>query len=105
MHKENEEFLIGSLRMLYKDYNVIAYGRFTDNGQSVVIINNNDCEKELEIRFGWQLGVMHECVLESIMYTDSEGYSTDIQIYSAEKGRLKIRLPKFCGVVMKVVRV
>ncbi|MBQ7562578.1 MAG: glycoside hydrolase family 13 protein [Lachnospiraceae bacterium] len=105
MHKENEEFITGSLRMLYKDYNVIAYGRFTDNGQSLVIINNNDCEKELEIRFGWQLGVMHECVLESILYTDYKGYSTEIFIYSAEKGRLKIKLRSYCGIVLKVVRV
>ena len=105
MHKENEEFISGSLRMLYKDYNVIAYGRFTDTGQSLVIINNNDFEKEIEIRFGWQLGAMHECVLESIMYTDYKGYSTEIYIYSAEKGRLKIKLRKFCGIVLKVVRV
>ncbi|MCR5788755.1 MAG: glycoside hydrolase family 13 protein [Lachnospiraceae bacterium] len=105
MHKENEEFRLGSLRMLYKDYNVIAYGRFTRKNKSVVIINNNKEERELEIRFGWQVGAMEECVLESILYTDRNGYHADCYTYPVEKGRLRIRLQGSCGIVLKVVRV
>ncbi len=105
MHKENEEFLQGSLRILYKDYNVIAYGRFTDSAQSVIIINNNDYEKEMEIKFGWQTGAMSECVVESIMYSDFEGYNTNRFTYAVERGRLRIKLRKYCGIVLKVVEV
>lgn len=105
MHKENEEFLQGSLRILYKDYNVIAYGRFTDSAQSVIIINNNDYEKEMEIKFGWQTGAMSECVVESIMYSDFEGYNTNRFTYAVERGRLRIKLRNYCGIVLKVVEV
>ncbi|MCR4655046.1 MAG: glycoside hydrolase family 13 protein [Lachnospiraceae bacterium] len=105
MHKENEEFISGSLRILYKNYNVIAYGRFTETSQSIVIINNNDQSQELEIKFGWQIGAMEECVLESIMYSDYEGYNTDVYTYYTQKGRVSIKLRKKCGIVLKVVNV
>ncbi len=105
MHKENEEFLSGSLRFLHKDFNVIAYGRFTDSSKSVVIINNNDESKELDIKFGWQIGAMDECVLESIMYSDFEGYNTKAFTYATESGRLRIKLRKKCAIVLKVVNV
>ena len=37
VHKMNQEFLIGSLKELERDYNVIGYGRFTKHGQSAVL--------------------------------------------------------------------
>ncbi|MCR4924356.1 MAG: glycoside hydrolase family 13 protein [Lachnospiraceae bacterium] len=104
VHKNNPELKTGSYRELYKDYNILCYGRFTREEQSIVVLNNNDYEKEISIKFGWQLGVMDECVVESIIYTDKWGFNTDRYTYYINKGRLDIKLYNYCGIVLKVVK-
>ncbi|MCR5734285.1 MAG: glycoside hydrolase family 13 protein [Lachnospiraceae bacterium] len=105
VHKENPELKAGSYKELYRDYNVLCYGRFNTEEQSIVIINNNDHSKELDIKFGWKIGAMDECVAESIMYTDEDGFNTDRYTYIIDKGRLFIKLRSFCGIVLKIIKV
>ena len=44
IHKQNREFISGSLKYIVEEYNVIGYGRFTKDAQSVILVNNNDHE-------------------------------------------------------------
>ncbi|MCR5108299.1 MAG: glycoside hydrolase family 13 protein [Lachnospiraceae bacterium] len=105
VHKENPEFKAGSYRELYREYNVLCYGRFNREDQSIIIINNNDHPVELDIKFGWKIGSMEECVVESIMYTDEDGFNTERYTYMVDKGRLFIKVRAFCGIVLKVINV
>ena len=102
IHKENEELKTGSLRMLYKDYNVIAYGRFSLDNQYVIIINNNDYEKEISFRIGWQICAPKEFLAEILMLTDESGYTVDAGILSSNVGLISVKMKKYSGMVLKI---
>ena len=100
IHKENRELITGSGIILHKDYNVIAYGRFIRDNEIIVIVNNNDCEKEMEMRV-WQTGIPRESKIVRLMMTGADGFTTDPEEYDIVNGRLKITLPKTSAVVLK----
>ena len=100
IHKENHELITGAGIILHKDYNVIAYGRFLRDNEIIVIVNNNDCDKEIEMRV-WQTGIPRESKLTRLIMTDADGFTTDPEEYEIENGRLRITLPKTSAVVLK----
>ena len=102
IHKENPELIKGSGVMLHKDYNVLAYGRFTKYEQTVVIINNNDYDKDMEMRV-WQMGIPRESQAHRLMFTNESGYTTEDEIYPITNGRINVHLPKTSAIVLKVV--
>ena len=100
IHKTNREFLTGSLKFVEGDYNLIGYGRFTREGQSLILVNNNDYEvtKEWSI---WYLGIPKECVLIRLMMTTAEGYSTEAKEYPVISGKVKVVLPPTSAVILR----
>ena len=100
IHKENEELIKGSGIMLHKDYNVLAYSRFLIDNQIVVILNNNDYEKEMEMRV-WQTGIPRESAVTRLVMTTADGYTTQAEEYIIKNGRLKITMPGKSAVVLK----
>ncbi len=100
IHKENREIITGAGVILHKDYNVIAYGRFIKNNEIIVIVNNNDCDKVIEMRV-WQTGVPRESKMTRLMLTDAEGFSTESEEYEVVNGRINLTLPKTSAVVLK----
>ncbi|MDE6662533.1 MAG: glycoside hydrolase family 13 protein [Lachnospiraceae bacterium] len=100
IHKQNKEFLTGSLKYLDADYNVIGYGRFTSGQQSVILINNNSYEITKEISV-WYLGIPKECVLKSLIFTDVDGYTTKSKEYPVISGKLKITLPPTSAIILQ----
>lgn len=55
IHKENRVIKNGSLKILTKGYNLLAYGRFDGNDQIVIIINNNPGDICVEVPV-WETG-------------------------------------------------
>ena len=100
VHKENKEFLTGSLIYLAGEYNFIGYGRFNRSEQSVILVNNNDCPvtKELSV---WQLGIPKEAILRQLILTSNEGFTTEKKEYPIIGGKLMIALPPKSAVVLK----
>lgn len=100
IHKRNKEFLTGSLKELAGDYNVIGYGRFTKEGQSVILINNNDHEitKELTV---WYLGIPQECTMKRLLLTTADGFTTEEQEYSVVSGNITITLPATSAIILR----
>ena len=100
IHKRNQEFLSGSLRHMVSDYNVIGYGRFTKEQQSVILINNNEYEitKELTV---WYLGTPKECTLKRLMLTTREGFTTEPEEYPVLAGKVEITLPPTSAIVLQ----
>lgn len=101
VHKENKEFKIGSCKFLYMDYNLLAYGRFTIDEQSLVIINNNDSEREMDINV-LGLGIDRDTTARQLLFSFSDGYSVSGHLYPITGGRLKLFMPGFSAVVLKV---
>ena len=103
IHKENRELLTGAGMILHKDYNVLAYARFIKNNETIVIVNNNDCDKEIEMRV-WITGVARESKLTRLIMTDESGYTTEPEEIDVVNGSIKITLPKTSAVVLKGIQ-
>ena len=100
IHKQNKEFLTGSLKYMEEDYNVIGYGRFTKEKQSAILINNNDYEitKTLSV---WYLGTPKECTLKRLMLTTADGFTTEPVEYSVSAGKVSITLPPTSAIILQ----
>ncbi|MDE7284456.1 MAG: glycoside hydrolase family 13 protein [Lachnospiraceae bacterium] len=100
IHKQNKEFLTGSLKYMEEDYNVIGYGRFTKEKQSAILINNNDYEitKTLSV---WYLGTPKECTLKRLILTTADGFTTESEEYSVSAGKVSITLPPTSAIILQ----
>jgi len=100
IHKQNKEMIKGSLIGLSGDYNFLAYARFTKKEQSVILINNNPHEVSKEISV-WEAGIPREAILERLMLTDANGFTTEELYYPVKAGKLVINMPPTSAVVLK----
>ena len=100
IHKENEELKTGSLKYVDGDYNIIAYSRFNLKERCIVIVNNNDHDIMKEFTT-WDSGVPRECVIQRLIETSDEGYTTEPCEYFVVSGKVRVQLPKFSAVVLK----
>ena len=102
IHKENRELIDGSCKFLWQDYNVLAYGRFTIKNQCVIIINNNDSERELNINM-LDIGLTMDAIAKQLIFSYDEGYSTTAHEYPVIGGKMKIFMPRFSAAVFKII--
>ena len=100
IHKQNKEFLTGSLKFIEADYNIIGYGRFINEQQSVILINNNDYEITRNINV-WQLGMPKECILKMLILTTADGYTTQLKEYPVLSGKADITLPPTSAIILQ----
>lgn len=100
IHKEHKEFLTGSIKYIESDYNVIGYGRFTRQGQSVILVNNNDHEitKEMSV---WYLGIPKECTMKQLILTTAEGYTVEEKEYAVISGKVTVTLPATSAIILR----
>ena len=103
IHKTCPELKTGSLKFIDGDYNYSGYGRFDDDGKTLVLINNNDHEIQREISV-WELGIPKEAVLKQLIITDEEGYSVKEKEYAVFAGKLEITLPKTSSVILRFTK-
>lgn len=100
IHKQNREFLIGSLKYLEEDYNVVGYGRFTKEEQSVVLVNNNKHEISKDISV-WYLGMPKECMMKRLILTTADSFTTESKEYPVVAGKVHITLPPTSAIILK----
>ena len=100
IHKGNREFLTGSLKYVEADYNIIGYGRFNRQEQSLILVNNNhhDVTKEISV---WHLGTPKEGSMKRLMLTTASGFDTEEMEYPIIKGKVKVTLPPTSAIVLK----
>lgn len=100
IHKRNREFLTGSIKYMAADYNVVGYGRFNRQEQSIILVNNNDYEitKELVV---WYIGIPKEATMKQLILTTAQGYCVEEKEYPVISGRVKITLPATSAIVLK----
>ena len=103
IHKQNPEILTGSLKYITYDYNILGYGRFNGKEAVAVVVNNNTYQVERQVSV-WPLGIPKECVMERLIITTAEGYTTEAESCLVEEGILKIVLPPTSAVVLKYKR-
>lgn len=102
VHKTCKELLTGSLKHVISDYNVIGYGRFNKEAQTLVVVNNNDTAMVKEISV-WELGVPRTCTMEQLILTTKDGYTTKKVQFPVVSGRVLIHLAPKSGIVLRHV--
>lgn len=100
IHKTYQEFLTGSIKCVEADYNVIGYGRFTREGQSLILLNNNDHEVTKDISV-WYLGIPKECTMNRLFLSAADGYTTEAKEYPVVAGKIKVALPATSALVLR----
>ena len=100
IHKENPELKTGSIKKALSDYNFIAYARFNKNEQMLIMVNNNyhEITKELTV---WEYGVPREAVMERLMLTHAEGFTTEKVEYEVSMGKVTVTMPPTSVVILK----
>lgn len=100
VHKEHPVLTRGSFRFLGGERHCIAYSRFTEKEQIVVVFNNSDETKQLEVPV-WTAGVARGDRLRTLIRTFRGGYSMEEQFYTAEKNNLVLELGPKSGIVLE----
>lgn len=100
IHKTCKEFLTGSLKYMEGDYNVLSFGRFTRQAQSLIVVNNNDHEITKEFTV-WYLGVPMECTMKQLLLTTADGYTTEEKAYPITAGNVTVTLPPTSAIILR----
>lgn len=102
IHKENEEFIKGSLKFLANDYQLLCYGRFTNTQRSVIAINNSNEAKTISLSV-WELGISRsrEIHFKQLIATGDFGYSLIKKVSICKGGVLQLTLPSHGAVVLR----
>ena len=100
IHKQNQEFIDGSLKFVLSEPNVIAYGRMRKGEASLIVINNSEETITRNIAV-WYLGVPMEGVMEKLILTTTEGFDETTEEHMVIAGRVLVELPKTSAIVLK----
>ena len=103
IHKREKPLRTGSLKMLSWSSNVLAYARFQEGEQIIVVLNNSKELKEVTIPV-WQAEVPMKGKMERLMYSLEKSYTTERDIYLVEDGETVVNMGKHSVLIMKPVR-
>ena len=103
IRKNNPVLTHGSTRFLAAEYQFLSYGRFNEDEQIVVVVNNAKEEKEINIPV-WRAEVPREAVMERLLLTLENGFSTGGEIYEVKKGILYLKVPPVCSMILRTIR-
>ena len=101
IHKKYQILISGSVKFLWNDYQGLSYGRFSDKEQMIVVLNNRDEERNVDIP-AWKTGISRreEAVFTRIAVTGREEFSATEVEYTASAGILHVPLPAYGAVVL-----
>ena len=103
IHKREKPLRTGSLKMLSWSSNVLAYARFQEGEQIIVVLNNSKELKEVTIPV-WQAEVPMKGKMGRLMYSWEKSYTTERDIYLVEDGETVVNMGKHSVLIMKPVR-
>lgn len=100
LRKSCRELKTGSFLKLGEDYGFIAYGRFTRDTQSAVLVNNTEQEMEKEIDFSL-LGTPLNAAVERQVLTAADGYTLEKEKAVLCEGKLTVKLAPHSAAVYR----
>lgn len=99
IHKEYPELKTGSIRMLYSEYGVVSYARFSRDRAVIVVINREDREKRVSIPVRDAVSARDK-VLEKLLVTSRDGFSAEKEIIEMQRGMAELTLGPASGIVL-----
>ena len=100
IHRKNLALRKGSIKMLKAEENLLAYARFWDDDQIIVIINNADRLREVTVPV-WQAEVADDSNMARLMYSYEDGYIGEFEEYEIHEGTISLMMGKYSTLVLK----
>ena len=100
IHKEEQALRTGSLKMLYWENNILAYGRFQGEEQIIVVLNNSKELKQVTVPV-WLAEAPMNCRMRRLMYTYEEGFTTEYDQYIVQDGEIVVNMGRHSALVLK----
>ena len=91
------------MKILYGEENILAYGRFQENDQIVVIVNNNSWLREITVPV-WQAEVPMDGAMFKLMYSYEQGFTTSYDEYLVENGEVVLNMGPHSVLVLKTMK-
>lgn len=101
IHKNLPALRRGSIKQLVADHQLIAYGRMHGSNKCVVVVNNGDYERQMELPV-WEIGVVGHPIMRRLMFTYADGYNAGIKEYEVKDGKVEVKLPPYSGILLSV---
>ena len=102
VHKEHEALRTGAVVMLHCEKNILAYGRFTEEEQIIVILNNRSELAEVTVPV-WQAEVPMKTNMRRLMYSYKDGYTTEYEKYLIRDGELVVNMGAYSALVVETI--
>lgn len=102
IHKKYEEFRSGSILLLHGEEHILAYARFSDEKQFVIVINNRSERAEVVVPV-WRAGVPEKSRMRRLMYTYDDDYTTEYEEIIVKNGEVVVNMGKHSALVMKTM--
>ena len=100
LHKENPVCREGSCKFISTCDELIAYGRFNDWNQLVVVLNNQEETVGADVDV-WEVNVPEDAVMEQLVLTWWEDYTLEPVEYIVTGTRLYIEMPPHSAIVLR----
>ena len=102
VHKEHEALRTGAVVMLHCEKNILSYGRFTEEEQIIVILNNRSELAEVTVPV-WKAEVPVKTNMRRLMYSYKDGYTTEYEKYLVRDGELVVNMGAYSALVVETI--
>ena len=102
IHKEHEALRTGAVVMLHCEKNILAYGRFTEEEQIIVILNNRSELAEVTVPV-WKAEVPVKTNMRRLMYSYKDGYTMEYEKYLVRDGELVVNMGAYSALVVETI--
>ena len=99
IHKSHQTLRTGSIKMLAWGENILSYARFTGREKIVVIVNNNNELREIQVPV-WEAEVPPNGRMRRLIYTYDEGYKTEYEEYIVKDGNVVVNMNPYSALVL-----
>ncbi|MCR5778788.1 MAG: glycoside hydrolase family 13 protein [Lachnospiraceae bacterium] len=100
LRNENPELRFGSLKKVKGEYGLIAYSRFTKRDICIIIVNNTECTRDVELSAS-DAGLPRECSIKRILLTHDVTFTTETYEYEMRGGKVKITMGPTSAMILK----
>jgi alpha-glucosidase len=94
VHKKYPCLSTGSTSYLFMDYGLMCYARWDKKNKIAVVINNNDCDKEVVVPM-WRTECNDGDIIERVISSDMSAFTEEIERFKVKEGCIVVKVPPF----------
>ncbi len=99
VHKQYPALKHGSIELLYSEYGIICYGRFTNSCKMLIIVNNTMQNRTITIPI-WRIGTSFNSKMKVVLRSKKDSYNTFGSLYNIVNGQLDILVNRVSSIIL-----